>query len=69
MVLSYKGYRELTELIRFPYYMWNNNKVPHITIYQLSDWSDEVEIHIYYNGGSVYFDDEKDLVLFQLRWC
>lgn len=67
MVLEFKSPRELEKLIRFPYYMGQERQT-HATIQELQDWSEGVELHMYYCGGSVYFKDKEDLMAFQLRW-
>lgn len=65
-MLTPKSLREVEGLIRFPYYININSNVP---VYDLSKWSNEVEISMYYCGGSVYFQSNEDLMAFQLRWC
>ncbi len=71
MVLEFKDLNEVEKLIRIAYYMHypdSANFTDHATIYELQDWSDAVGIHMYYCGGSVYFDNKKDQTMFILRW-
>lgn len=70
-MLEFRTFREVEEKIRFPYYMFQyppNRSLSPQDITTLKNWSDEVEMHMYYCGGSLYFNDEKDKTLFILRW-
>lgn len=64
-MLEFKNFNA-DELISWSYYYYNSDH--HATLAQLKEWSDEVEMNMYYSGGFIYFKNEKDKTMFILRW-
>ncbi len=70
MVLEFKHFDEIAVLIRFPYYYNLCGIDPHhASLSELRSWAEEIEMHIVYCGGSLYFKTDHDLLAFQIKWC
>lgn len=40
-----------------------------LTLENIANWSDEVEMKIYYTPEFLYFETSEDRLNFRLRWC
>lgn len=69
-MLEFLSLREVDQLISFGYFYgprWREESGASLSL--LKKWSIDVDMKIYYCGGSLYFENEEDLINFQLRWC
>lgn len=67
-----------TNNIIYQNYFWSYLRQPGYELstlnpgYELSTiqhWADEIDMELYYNDGTFYFENTDDLLSFQLRWC